>query len=263
MKMPTDFLNKLSYNKSFEGCNLDKNILKSYGIFILRNVISKEIVSIYRNYYNDYKNSINFDRNQHHLTEVRISDENPLFKIVNQIELSKIGLDLFPEGIGIYNIRIVKKDEFDISPVFLHQDVGYQYGSLDRYSLFIPLSKCYDDNGGLSFVPGSHNFGYLGDAGAIKESLIPLDLKIITPKVDVGDIIIMNSYTWHSSGENKDRTERIYYDIHINSCHDPASRYLIPKEDTREYILNYDNDNIFSNSRLQRLASYKEKYGAI
>lgn len=170
---------------------------------------------------------------------------------------------MFPGGVGIYNIRIVKKDATDVSPVFLHQDVGYQYGSFDRYSFFIPLSRCSKENGGLTFVPGSHKFGYLGDVGAIKDSLIPDELKVITPTVNVGDIVIMNSFVWHRSGANEDKTERVYYDIHLNSSDDPASKYVLVKDDARDYVLNYANDKIFENSRLQRLENFIKKYGSM
>ena len=66
-----------------------------------------------------------FDRNDRHLTEVRISDGNPLLNIINDKEFLRIGYELFPYCIEIYNIKIVNKDTDDISPVFLHQDVGY------------------------------------------------------------------------------------------------------------------------------------------
>ena len=261
--MPIIMLNELTNSGVYEGKELDKEILGKYGVYILRNAIPRDVILKYKHNYINYKNSDLFDRNSKHLTEVRISDENPLLEIIHEEDFLNIGRELFPGGIGIYNIRIVKKDATDVSPVFLHQDVGYQYGSFDRYSLFIPLSRCSKDNGGLTFVPGSHNFGYLGDAGAIKESLIPVDLKLITPTVNLGDIVIMNSYTWHRSGANENKTDRVYYDIHLNSCKDPASKYVLVKDDVRDYVLNYANDEIFENSRLQRLENYIKKYGSI
>jgi hypothetical protein len=263
MKMPVAMLNELTNSGTYEGINLNKKILGKYGVYIIRNAISMNVIQKYKNLYIDYEKSELFDRNNKHLTEVRISDGNPLLKILYEKEFLNVGQELFPNGVGIYNIRIVKKDATDISPVFLHQDVGYQYGSFDRYSFFIPLSKCSKENGGLSFVPGSHNFGYLGDAGVLRESLIPEDLNVITPTVNLGDIIIMNSYIWHRSGANEDKTDRVYYDIHLNSSHDPASKYVLVEEDARDYALNYANDEIFENSRLQRLEQFIKKYGSI
>jgi ectoine hydroxylase-related dioxygenase (phytanoyl-CoA dioxygenase family) len=264
MKMPIEKLNKITDLGAYDSNKLDKNILKQYGIFVLRNAISMEVVKNYKKEYDKYKMSDTFDRNNQHLTEVRLSEENPLLNIINDDDFLRVGHILFPDGIGVYNIRIVKKDAQDLNPVFLHQDVGYQYGSFHRYSFFIPLSKCSIENGGLSFVPGSHNFGYLGDVGALKEALVPDDLTVITPTVDLGDIIIMNSYVWHRSGPNQNKTERVYYDIHLNSSADPASRIIIGGGlDEREYALDYDNNKIFDNSRLQRLEKFIKKYGAI
>jgi Phytanoyl-CoA dioxygenase (PhyH) len=263
MKMPVIKLNKITDSGEYDGEKLDRNILKQYGVFVLRNAISKEVAENFKNEYDKYKVSDEFDRNDRHLTEVRISDGNPLLNIIKDIDFLRVGYELFPDGIGIYNIRIVKKDAEDISPVFLHQDVGYQYGSFDRYSFFIPLSKCSRENGGLSFVPGSHNFGYLGDVGALKETLVPDDLKVIVPTVDLGDIVIMNSYVWHRSGPNINKSERVYYDIHLNSSADPASKFVLDASDQREYVLDYDNNKIFDNSRLQRLEKFIKKYGAM
>lgn len=263
MKMPVSILNRITSSATYDGKHIDRAILDSYGIFVLRKAISIEIILKYRGYYEEYKKSSAFDRTKGHLTEVRLADDNPLLEILKEKEFRKIGAEIFPDGVGIYNIRIVKKDADDISPVFLHQDVGYQYGSFNRYSFFIPLSRCSKENGGLSFVPGTHNFGYLGDVGSIKESLIPNDLNIITPTVDLGDIVMMNSYVWHKSGKNEENTDRIYYDIHLNPSADPASKYILNDRDDREYALNYDKDVLFENSRLQRLEKFTKKYGAI
>lgn len=263
MKMPTTMLNELTKASAYDGGGLNKEILEKYGVYIIRNAISLDVISKYIDRYADYKKSELFDRNSKHLTEVRISDGNPLLELLYEKDFLNLGGELFPGGVGIYNIRIVKKDATDVSPVFLHQDVGYQYGSFDRYSFFIPLSRCSKENGGLTFVPGSHKFGYLGDVGAIKDSLIPDELKVITPTVNVGDIVIMNSFVWHRSGANEDKTERVYYDIHLNSSNDPASKYVLVKDDARDYVLNYANDKIFENSRLQRLENFIKKYGSM
>jgi len=263
MKMPIKKLNALTDSLSYEGDVINYEILDTYGIFILKKHFTELLISKYLSFYHSYSNSEDFDRNSAHLTEVRIASGNPLLNIFKEPDFNKISLSLFSQGAGIYNIRIVKKDSKDMNPVFLHQDVGYQYGSFDRYSIFIPLTKCFKLNGGLTFIPGSHHFGYLGDAGAINNSIIPEDLLQISPTVLPGDVIIMNSYTWHKSGYNVEGSERIYFDIHLNKCSDPASKYLISSNDSREYFLNYNNDEIFENSRLQRINKFVLKYGQL
>ena len=263
MKMPVDSINMITNDCEYISNTLNFSILNKYGVFVLKNAFPRNFVEEYLKIYNEYKSSNLFDRNKNHLTEVRISPENQLMNIIYSEKFNEIAGQLFPGGVGIYNVRIVKKDIEDKSPVFLHQDVGYQYGSFERFSFFIPLSICSKDNGGLTFVPGSHKFGYLGDAGAIRESLLPENLQLITPEVVPGDLIIMNSYVWHKSGDNKDGTDRIYYDIHVNSSDDPASKYFLNGVLGQDYYLNYSIDEIFENSRLQRLEKYMKTFGKI
>jgi len=173
--------------------------------------------------------------------------------ITQEESVKELASQIFPQGAGIYNIRIIKKDHEDTSPVFLHQDIGYQHGSLERYSFFIPLTKCDRINGGLIFYPGTHHFGYLGDAGAIKDTVLPTSLIPLTPTVGPGDIIVMNSYLWHRSDENLSREDRIYFDIHVNKFDCPANKALFDETVKLEYELDYKIDLLFSNSRLQRL----------
>jgi hypothetical protein len=263
MKMPIKELNNITNNNKFENDKINLSILNKYGFFIIRGLIPFNLINNYFLKYNEYKLSNFFDRNNSHLTEVRIGSSNSLINILYEDPIVKLAKSLFPKGAGVYNIRIVKKDNTDRNKVFLHQDVGYQYGSFNRYSIFIPLSNCYKENGGLTFVPGSHSFGYLGDAGAIRESILPIDLDLVTPNVRPGDVIIMNSYTWHKSDYNQTGEDRIYYDIHLNQWDDPSSKYQIKAGVKNKYEIDYDLEYIFDNSRLQRLNKYVDKYGKI
>ncbi|MFM8433744.1 MAG: phytanoyl-CoA dioxygenase family protein [Planctomycetia bacterium] len=263
MKMPVAKLNRITQSAAHEGRDLDRTVLDDYGVFVLRGCVDADVVAKYLQAYTVYKASDSFDRNTKHLTEVRLAEGHPMTDIIHEPALRRLASELFPGGAGIYNIRLLKKDAEDASPVFLHQDFGYEYGSLDRYSLFVPLTECSIENGALAFVPGSHKFGYLGDAGAIQESLVPHDLETITPTASPGDIIVMNTCTWHRSGANEARTERVYYDIRLNPAEDPASRFTLEDGLEREYELNYRSENLFVNSRLQRLERYSAKYGPL
>lgn len=267
MKMPVSKLNHVTRTGAYEAEELDPvivpAILKEYGVFVLRRYLRETVTSKYQRAYADYKASGHFDRNTSHLTEVRLADGNPLIGIIDEPEFRRVSAALFPGGAGVYKIRILKKDAEDTKPVFLHQDFGYEYGSIDRYSLFIPLTPCSVENGALTFIPGSHRFGYLGDAGAIRDSVVPSDLERLTPAVNPGDIVIMNTCTWHQSGANEARTERVYYDIRVNSAEDPACKYPLDEDHEREYRLDYDLDALFSNSRLQRLERYGRQYGPL
>jgi hypothetical protein len=263
MRMPVEYLNSMTTKEVYVSNSLSLSVLNAYGVSIIKGALSDGIVSKYIDEYYSYKTSKFFDRNVNHLTEVRISSDNPLINIIHEEQFKSVASQLFGGGVGIYNIRIIKKDVDDRNPVFLHQDVGYQYGAFNRFSFFIPLSNCNKDNGGLTFVPGSHKFGYLGDAGAIREAILPEDLLLITPDASPGDIIIMNSYLWHKSGNNMNGLDRVYYDIHVNSSDDPASKFILDDSQEREYHIDYALDRIFDNSRLQRLERYAKKFGKI
>jgi hypothetical protein len=263
VKMPTQSLNDISMNLNYISNELDPSILNEFGLFIIKNSIPLALINKYREYYYDYKKSIAFDRNLNHLTEVNFDANNDLSNIIREDAFVKTALRLFPHGAGVYNMRIVKKDSDDNKPVFLHQDVGYQHGSFQRYSLFMPLTVCDENNGGLTFYPGTHNFGYLGDAGAINEEIVPSDLILVTPCAHPGDIIVMDSHLWHKSGANRNGTDRIYYDVHVNSNMDPANKFLVGNSIENPYSFIYDNNVVFVNSRLQRLKNYQDRFGAL
>lgn len=258
IKMPVQKINQVIEEGLIIGDELNFSILRDVGIFIIKNKLSKELVGNYKKKYDLYKNSDEFDRTPTHLTEVNFKVDNPLTNILYESEFQNLIKSFFDGNVGVYNIRIVKKDKDDDLPVFLHQDIGYQYGSFNRYSLFIPLTRCQKDNGGLTFIPGTHKFGFLGDAGEINEKIIPTDLVHLTPEIMPGDVVVMDSCLWHKSGPNLAGSERVYYDIHINSSQDPASKFVISGLKNSEYKMNYNQSDLFNNSRVQRLKKMNE-----
>jgi ectoine hydroxylase-related dioxygenase (phytanoyl-CoA dioxygenase family) len=147
----------------------------------------------------------------------------------------------------------VAKLDTNENNVFLHQDSSYHFGSDQKYSIFIPLTDCRIDNGGLIFIPGSHKFGFMGDAGALND-IYPEGLTLVSPELSVGDLLVMNSHMWHKSRTNVSGEPRIYFDIHIMDSLAPFSKRTLIGNDPSDYsIKNYDNDVIFANSRYQRL----------
>jgi hypothetical protein len=252
LRMPVDKLNSLIKNSCTNDSIVDTSILNELGFFILRNYFSKELIEKYREFYYQYKIHDSFDRTKNHLTEVRFSLENPLAEILKELEFQNLAKQFFQGNVGLYNIRIVKKDAQDILPVFLHQDIGYQYGFFERYSIFIPLTKCYQENGAISFYPGTHQFGFLGDAGEISD-ILPPELIKPTPDLFPGDVVIMNSALWHKSSQNQTKEERVYFDIHVNDANDPATKVVLTGSRSSEYEFDYNHDVVFKNSRTQRL----------
>lgn len=252
IKMPISRLNLLIKKQTYVGASINFDVLNELGFFIVRGVLPIQMVAKYKTEYDNYKISKEFDRTPFHLTEVKVNLEHPMAEIIREPSFIKIVQEFFGGNVGLFNIRIVKKDLTDVKPVFLHQDVGYQHGSFSRYSIFIPLTDCNRSNGGLSFIPGTHKFGYLGDAGELND-VAPAELIRPTPAVSPGDLIVMNSALWHMSGANETQAERVYYDIHINHAEDTATKYKICGVRESEWALNYDQNFLFKTSRTQRL----------
>jgi len=197
-------------------------------------------------------------KDDYHRTQVRISEEQKFTDVLrsdNFIELTK---KIFPHGAALDFMRIVKKDESNTAPVFLHSDAVYNIGWFDAYSCFIPLTHCSQENGGLSFYPGTHNYGHLGDAGGIA-SILPADYPKLCPDVYPGDIIIMHAGTWHESGAYMRNEPRVYLEFAIRNSLDPAGKELIHGFEDREWVLNISVDDLFSDSREQRIRRLSNK----
>ena len=256
---PITRLNQIIDAGLHDSKNLDSSILGELGVYVLRSAFPVEKIARYYQHYLNYKKAPNFDRTKFHLTEVKISSDNELKKILQENEFINFIQKFFSGNVGLYNFRVVKKDGDDTSSVFLHQDVGYHIGSFERYSLFVPLTTCGLSNGGLKLYPGTHKLGYLGDAGEIKDFL-PESYPRLIPDVIPGDVIIMHSAVWHSSGENKARLDRVYLDIHIQAADEPSTKEILVGSKKSEWVLNMDHDEIFSSSRTQKLkALYQNK----
>lgn len=237
---------------------IEMRALEDLGMYILRGALEPKMIEAYYDKYKSYQNSPEFDRTKFHLTEVKVGVENPLRSILKQPTLINQLKNFFQGNVGLYNFRVVKKDAEDIAPVFLHQDVGYHVGGFERYSVFIPLTKCGPENGGLRLYPGTHKFGYLGDVGEIKDFL-PSDFPRLVPELMPGDILFMHSALWHSSGPNISKNERIYLDIHIQDANEPSTSEVLSGQKKSEWVLNLSHDEIFSNSRSQKLRAFYKK----
>jgi len=232
--------------KKFIGSNIDFQVLDLMGLFLVKNVFSDALVKTYRDLYFD-SNQDGLRRTEGHITEVRISPNHPLRRIYQEKEFLKLVEIFFDGNVGSDFVRILKKDEKDFKPVFLHQDLCYQLGGFLKYSIFIPLTRCNQENGSLIFYPATHHFGYLGDSGEIKESLLPKDFPKIVSDIDVGDALIMHSALWHKSPENKNKTPRVYLEVHIQPNDDPTTRTIVCGERKSKWLFNVLPNDVFTN----------------
>lgn len=258
LQAPIRFMNEAINSGILDASELKMDALENFGMYVLRRAIDIKTIERYYLEYKNYQNSDHFNRTNFHLTEVGVGDQNPLREILRNDQLLKLFAKFFLGNVGLYNFRIVKKDSEDFSPVFLHQDIGYHKGGFERYSLFIPLTRCWVGNGGLKLYPGTHKFGYLGDVGEIRDFL-PADYPRLTPDLFPGDILFMHSALWHSSGENLSREERVYLDVHIQDANEPSNAEVLSGKSERQWVLNLSHDEIFSNSRSQKLKELYQK----
>jgi hypothetical protein len=251
LSAPLDKLNELVEQTHFIGETIDLDVLKFSGVFVLQNAFCKNTIDKYANI---YFNSLGLNRTPFHLTEVKFDEQHEFNSIILEPEFKKAISHFFNGNVGNDWIRLVKKDSVDVKPVFLHQDICYQIGGFERYSCFISLTDCTPENGSLAIYPGTQHFGYLGDAGEIGD-ILPTEYPKIVSNTKAGDIIIMHSAAWHESPANTDLTDRVYLEVHIQDANEPTTKNIICGERTSEWSNLLSGDEMFVNSRTQRLKS--------
>jgi hypothetical protein len=245
-------------NEDYIGSKIDNKILDKLGFFVLKKAFKKKVMDQYRfKFLNDLKKK-NITKTKNHLVEVKIDKLGFFQKIYKDPSLKKAVKNFYNGNVGSDFYRIVKKDNNNTNAVFCHQDSGYQFGSFNRYSFFISLTKNNNLNGGLIVYPSTHQFGYLGDVGEISNKITKNFIKIC-PNLEIGDVLIMHSSLWHESDENFEKKDRIYLEVHIQDANDPSTKFMITGQRKKTTGIPFDINKIFSNSRTQRIISLKNK----
>lgn len=259
VRVPLKELNRVIEANLLSGKFLDIDLLKKYGVFIIKELFNVDSIKALRSKYEDLMSDRCISKDEYHRTQVRIEGIDVFKDFFKEEVLHSQMLKIFPEGFGLDFYRIIKKDKSNSDQVFLHSDASYNIGWYDSYSLFIPLSKCSPDNGGLSFYPGTNNFGHIGDAGGIAD-VLPDGYPVLSPEVEVGDAIIMHSGVWHESPAYVKGDARIYFELNFRSINDPAMKIPLKGEDCRDWILKISVDDLFVDSREQRIKKLYEKF---
>ncbi|MBP0600704.1 phytanoyl-CoA dioxygenase family protein [Herbaspirillum sp. LeCh32-8] len=258
IKAPFAELQEAVRNDRLIGKDVDLTSLQRYGVRVVKQHFSKALIAEMAQHFHTLLASGDIKRSAAHRTEVRFRDDQPFAKIIENQEFLSLARPLFDGEIALDFMRIVKKDTVDRDPVFLHQDAGYQVGRYDAYSIFIALTNCGPDNGGLAFYPGSLNYGHLGDVGGIAP-ILPPEYPLLHPALEAGDAVIMHAGTWHFSTPNRTGDDRVYLEVNIRSADDPGAKQLLGCEEKREWILNISVSDLFESSREQRMkALYQE-----
>jgi len=253
VKAPIQELQNLVKEELYDGNSFNADIFNEYGIFVLREFLNVEYL---KEFIDLYFNSIDegvIVKDAYHKTQVKIDMIPEFNEIAHSDEFIKLSKMIYQTSAAVDFYRIVKKDSNNYAAVFPHQDSCYSIGNFNSTSIFIALTNSGPDNGGLKLYPGTKNFGHTGDAGTLNLEILPEGYPSISPYLQVGDALIMNSGTWHESPESQTKEPRVYLEFQIRDGKDPAARDYIFGSDSRRWVINMTVDEIYLDSREQRL----------
>jgi len=246
-----------------EGTKFNKEIFDKTGLFIMRNVIPEDLMKEWQTEWNSfYQKSLSSGRNVNVNNPVDLKEQLPekLSMIYKNDILLDIAEQVFGKNVALLNERFVIKDKFSPGEVFLHHDFCYHIGLPNKASFFVPLSYAGGKNGGLTFYLGTHNYGYLGDAGEIDPEQFTDKWPAVTPELQPGDFAIMNSLLWHKSGINEAGIDRIVADIIYQPANDPSGKELVRGEWQTDIFIAHENiTKFFKTSRVKKIIDLNEK----
>jgi Phytanoyl-CoA dioxygenase (PhyH) len=248
---------------SLESEKFDASLFQKAGVFVVRNAIRKEIVQGWQAEWDHfYDSTLRDGRNVNRANPVALTEMLPekLGSMYYEPELVEILKLVFGQNVALYNHRFVIKDRFSAGKVFLHQDSCYHLGNLNKCSIFTPLSIVNAENGAMTFHVGSHKLGVLGDAGEIEPASFNIKWQKLTPELNPGDIVVMNSSLWHESGPNTSGIPRIMADTIVQPADDPTGKELLCGEWQTDVFYSIQNHvKYFVNSRILKLIKYEKE----
>lgn len=239
------------------GPRFDIDVYRQTGVFVVTGLFPTADMATWLAAWDTFAQSTLRERQVNRFNPVSVNEEPPdsLRAIYRHPALLDVAEQMFGPHVALYNFRFVVKDQFSRGPVFRHQDIPYHTGQMHRASFFVPLSKVTKLNGGMTYFLGTHNFGYLGDAGELLDDILPGDWPSLTPEMSPGDVAIMDSAVWHESGPHIDGEDRVLVDLHLQPASDPTSGEILRGDPVAEYkIPHFLRGKLFKRSRVSRLA---------
>ena len=244
----------------------DLEVFREAGLFVMRNAIPATVVESWqKEWAHFYEAQLRDGRNVNRANPVSLTEQLPekLTFMYREPVFASTLKQIFGNHIALYNHRFVIKDRFSSNKVFLHQDSCYHLGNLNKCSLFVPLSVVNADNGGMTFHAGSHKLGVLGDAGEINPDSFEFDWPKVTPELQPGDFVIMNSSLWHESGPNVSGINRIMADTIVQPADDPTGKELLCGDWQTDIFYSPTNYiRYFVNSRVLKIIKYEKERAA-
>jgi hypothetical protein len=244
----------------------DVDIYRRAGCFIVRGAIPADSVRLWQREWEMFYRQLQTGRDINKFNPVALSEQpqGPLAELYREPALVKVMQAVHGSNVALYNHRFVIKDRFSRAKVFLHQDSCYHLGNLNKSSFFVPLSTSGADNGGMTFHIGSHRLGVLGDAGEINPDSFEFAWPKVTPELEPGDFVVMNSTLWHESGPNISGRDRILADTIVQPADDPTGSELIAGEWKTDIFYSHQNCvRYFANSRVLRNMRYEKELATL
>ncbi|MCV6592321.1 MAG: phytanoyl-CoA dioxygenase family protein [Silicimonas sp.] len=237
-------------------------IYRETGFFVVRNVIPAATVAAWQEAWRAfYEESRMKDRKVNPFNPVHVHEAAPdvLANVFRTPEILDTLERLYPD-LALFMQRFVIKDANSRGNVFVHGDFAYDYGWPEKTTTFIPLSVSNKMNGGISFYPGTHHFGYMGDAGEANTALLSDDWPKLTPTLNPGDIALCHTCTWHYSPPFRAGSDRILIQATYQPSNDPSSTQFLRGENRVRYALSrLPRDQFFVRSRSSRLRELQDQ----
>ncbi|GGY96278.1 phytanoyl-CoA dioxygenase family protein [Pseudoduganella plicata] len=247
------------------GGTFDPHVFAETGFFIMRGAIPPVVVQAWQAAWQAfYAEQLSQGRDVNRANPVSLTESlpEPLSTMYREPVFLDTVRQIFGNDIALYNHRFVIKDAFSPGKVFLHQDSCYHLGKLNKCSVFVPLSVANEENGGMSFYAGSHKMGYLGDAGEINPDSFDIQWPKVTPELQPGDFIVMNSSLWHESGPNRNGEHRILADMILQPADDPTGKELLSGSWQTDFFYSPVNCiRYFTSSRVLKIMKYEAELG--
>lgn len=248
---PVDKLSKIKNFLSSDDLNVE--MFNEAGVYIVKGLLSHVVENKYSTIFENFSEYKSVKRNKFNPVVVNTTNTEMLNLAKEEFLLEKVK-KIFGNNIGLYNFRLLVKDSNNTLPVFLHNDICYHSGYINRISAFVALSNVNSSNGGLSFILGTHNFGLLGDAGEINIEVLQDGWPILQPDLMPGDVVFMHSSLWHLSGDNTSGEVRALADIHYQPANDPTTKEVLCGAWQTEYRFPLEvSDILFKRSRVSRI----------
>ena len=241
-------------------------VFKKTGLFVIRKAIPAEQLAAWvKSWESFYETELSGGRRINRFNKVSI--DGVTTPLLDDIHKSSALLDIVEQAFGpdiaLYNQRFVIKDKHRTGDVFLHNDYPYHFGWPTKASAFVALSKIDSSNGKLYFYPGTHQFGYLSDAGELNPSVLGDNWPVLSPDLEPGDVVLMDSSTWHGSLPFSNGPDRIFADIIYQPADDPSGISLLRGEWQTEIFLDRDKSQLFKRSRASRIGEMQAELDSL